>query len=323
MRDAKAILLATKRFAHEQVWRSWWHVGTTLLIHAALVCVVCLELPLAVRVLASIVSGLVVVRLFVIYHDYQHGAILRRSPVARGIMFIFGMLALTPPSVWNRSHDHHHKNNCKSFGINVGSYPLMTTRAFARASRWERFWYAASRHGLTIALGYLTTFLYGMCVRLLAANPRRHFDAALSIVSHFGLIALLVLVGWDYALLLVVVPFMIAAGTGSYLFYAQHNFPKVRLRFRSEWSYVDAALESSSFMQMSPLMHWFTANIGYHHVHHLNSRIPFYRLPEAMAAIEELQSPNTTSLNPLEIARCLRLKLWDAEKKRLVAFDGT
>ena len=81
-------------------------------------------------------------------------------------------------------------------------------------------------------------------------------------------------------------------------------------------------MHSSSFIAMGPLMNWFTGNIGYHHVHHLNARIPFYRLREAMAALEELQSPGTTSLHPQDIAACLRLKLWDPEEKRLVGFSG-
>jgi omega-6 fatty acid desaturase (delta-12 desaturase) len=75
-------------------------------------------------------------------------------------------------------------------------------------------------------------------------------------------------------------------------------------------------------MDSSKIMHWFTGNIGYHHVHHLNARIPFYRLPEAMAAIPELQMPGRTSLHPAEIYRCLQLKLWDAERKRMVGFPS-
>jgi omega-6 fatty acid desaturase (delta-12 desaturase) len=81
-----------------------------------------------------------------------------------------------------------------------------------------------------------------------------------------------------------------------------------------------AALRSSSFLRAGALTHWFTGNIGYHHVHHLNSRIPFYRLPEAMAGIPELQNPGTTSLHPMEVWRCLGLKLWDPELNRLVGF---
>jgi hypothetical protein len=105
------------------------------------------------------------------------------------------------------------------------------------------------------------------------------------------------------------------------LFYAQHNFPGARFPNRAGWDYVAAALDSSSYLRMNPVMHWLTGNIGYHHVHHLNARIPFYRLPEAMAGIEELQSPGTTSLHPCDIYRCLRLKLWDPERERLVSFQ--
>jgi omega-6 fatty acid desaturase (delta-12 desaturase) len=109
---------------------------------------------------------------------------------------------------------------------------------------------------------------------------------------------------------------------GAYLFYAQHNFPAVELRDEAEWSYVHAALHSSSFIRMGRLMRWFTGNIGYHHVHHLNARIPFYRLPEAMAGIAELQSPRDTSLALRDVAACLRLKLWDRDQNRLVPFEA-
>ena len=90
------------------------------------------------------------------------------------------------------------------------------------------------------------------------------------------------------------------------------------LRDNAGWTYEGAALESSSFMRMSRIMSWFTANIGYHHIHHLNSRIPFYRLPEVLQGIPELQTPKTTSLNPVEIVRCLRLKVWDVDAQRMV-----
>ena len=90
------------------------------------------------------------------------------------------------------------------------------------------------------------------------------------------------------------------------------------LRDNAGWTYEGAALESSSFMRMSRIMSWFTANIGYHHIHHLNSRIPFYRLPEVLQGIPELQTPKTTSLNPVKIVRCLRLKVWDVDAQRMV-----
>jgi omega-6 fatty acid desaturase (delta-12 desaturase) len=115
---------------------------------------------------------------------------------------------------------------------------------------------------------------------------------------------------------------MLGSAIGAYLFFAQHNFPGVRLQTGRGWSYVDSALHSSSYIVMGPLMRWFTGNIGYHHVHHHNAKIPFYRLPEAMAALEELQSPVQTTLGMGDILACLRLKLWDTETRQLVYWPG-
>ncbi len=320
MRQPKELILASKPYASEYRWLSWWHLLSTLAIFGGLVVLSCSVLPLPLRMVSSVVAGLVLVRLFIVYHDFQHGTILRGSKIARAIMFVYGMAALNPPSIWNRSHNHHHKNNAKMFGADIGSYPMMTTDAFAAASAKERFLYSTARHPLTIACGYVTIFFYGMCMRSLFINPRKHYDSAIAIVSHLTIAIWLGAVSVEWLLLGLIVPSTIAAAIGSYLFYCQHNYPAVKLRDSSDWSYVFAALHSSSYTKMSRLMHWFSGNIGYHHVHHLNAHIPFYRLPEAMAGIEELQSPGTTSLRVSDILACLRLKLWDVEQDCLVPF---
>src|SRR5262249_26961187 len=126
--------------------------------------------------------------------------------------------------------------------------------------------------------------------------------------------------GFEVTLFSLLLPLFLACALGAYLFYIQHNFPGVQMKPRQDWTYTFAALKSSSFMDGNPLVHWFTGNIGYHHVHHLNSNIPFYRLPEAMAAIPELRDPMRTSLAPMEIVRCFRLKLWDPERQEMVGF---
>jgi omega-6 fatty acid desaturase (delta-12 desaturase) len=320
MRDAKKLLLATRKYAQEHRGTSWWHLASTLIVLAGLTAFALLDLPWIMRLAASVLAGLVHVRLFVIYHDYQHGAILRGSRLASVAMFAYGFLSLNPPSIWNRSHNHHHRNNAKTFDAAIGSYPVMTTEAYASASTCERFAYAVSRHPLTMALGYFTIFLYAMCLRPFLLDPKRHGDTIFAILLHLGLIFGLTVQGWESPFFAIIAPLLVASALGAYLFYAQHNYPAVKLRERAEWSYSQAALHSSSFIRMSRIMHWFTANIGYHHVHHLNARIPFYRLPEAMAGIEELQSPGVTSLRPGDMIECLRLKLWDAQQDRLVPF---
>ncbi|MDP6557369.1 MAG: fatty acid desaturase [Pirellulaceae bacterium] len=323
MRTAKELLVASKEFAREYRWLSWWHLGSTFTVLAVLVAIAVSDLHWAIRAASSVLSGLVGVRLFIIYHDFQHGAVLRDSRFAALLMSLYGVVMLNPPSAWNRSHDHHHKHNSKTFGASIGSFPIMTTETYASASAAERFAYAAARHPLIMVLGYFTVFLWGMCLRPFLLNPRRHFDGAISIVVHVGLLIYLGVLGLDIMLFGLFVPSLLASSLGAYLFYAQHNYPAAKLRLRSEWSHVEAALHSSSYIAMGPLMNWFTGNIGYHHVHHLNARIPFYRLPEAMASLKELQSPGTTSLRPVDIAACLRLKLWSPDKDQFVGVNGS
>lgn len=317
MRTPKELLQATRPFAHEQPWLSWWHLGSTLLVLVVLLGSATLDLPWIVRIACSIGGGLTLVRMFIVFHDQQHGAIFRHSRLANALMLAFGLFTLNPTSVWRRSHDHHHRHNSKDLSPNIGSFPLMTVEGYQDATWVQRLAYRISRHPLTLLLGYFTVFGGSMCVFPLLRNPRRHFDAALSIICHCGL-ALLLFRQWDDFVLAWLLPFIVGSGLGAYLFFAQHNFPGVRLQLNGQWNYVFSAMHSSSYIAMNPLMSWFTGNIGYHHVHHLNAKIPFYRLPEAMAAIEELQSPTTTSLSPWQVLACLRLKLWDPVADELV-----
>jgi omega-6 fatty acid desaturase (delta-12 desaturase) len=112
----------------------------------------------------------------------------------------------------------------------------------------------------------------------------------------------------------------IASALGSYLFFAQHSFKRMHIMSEAAWTYYLAAMESSSYMRLNKLMRCFTGNIGFHHIHHLNVRIPFYRLPEVMAAIPELQSPVTTTLALRDISDCFRCCLWDEGKQRMVTY---
>lgn len=321
MREGRQIVRDTKRFATEDRARSWRNLASSLGLSVVAVGITISGLPWDVRLCGSVLAGLVFGRLFVIYHDYLHGAILKDSRVARVFFKFYGLLLLSPESVWRHTHDHHHRNNSRTFGVDsVGSYPLMTTHAYREASRRTRLYYAFQRHPLNMALASVTVFFYSLCLKPALADPIRHRDAVVAVILHLSLVISLAVLRPDVLLFAVLIPWSLASTLGAYLFFAQHTFPGMKLRPDDDWDYVVAALRSSSYMKMNPVMRWFTANIGYHHVHHLNARIPFYRLPEAMVAIEELQTPVTTSLRPTDIIRCLRLNLWDPQRDRLVSF---
>ncbi len=321
MRSEKELIIATKAFASERRLQSWWVLWSTLALYCGTLWICLSDLPLGLRALSSVINGLLIVRLFIIYHDYQHHAILTNSWLAEAIMYVYGMFVLSPPSVWNRSHDHHHKHNSKDTLTAIGSFPIMSCQRFEGASSSIRWQYYMARHPLTIGLGYLTVFMYGMCLRALLINPKQHFDAAIAIAMHFVLVGVAFAFGWDILVFALIVPLMVSCGLGAYLFYAQHNFPNCNLSEREDWTHASAALHSSSYIGMGPVMKWFTGNIGYHHVHHLNAKIPFYRLPEAMAAMPELQKPISTTLRPQDVLACFRLNLWDAAQKKFVSFS--
>jgi acyl-lipid omega-6 desaturase (Delta-12 desaturase) len=315
----KELILATRPFAKERRSESWFHTLTTFsLLGLALAGTVVMPFMI-LKILSSVLAGLLIIRTFIIYHDHQHHSILTKSRFATALMTLFGMYMLSPTSIWKRSHDHHHKHNSTLFSASIGSYPIVTKKKFLELSAKERFAYLATRHPVTIVLGYLSMFVYGMCIRSFVSNPKKHVDSLVALTLHIVAAVLIFwLLGWQTWFLLFFLPFFIACGLGAYFFYAQHNFPGVRFCDNQNWVYEKAALESSSFMAMNPVMTWFTGNIGYHHIHHLNSRIPFYRLPEVMDHFPELQDCKRTTLKLRDVRACFRLKVWDHEKNRMV-----
>ena len=319
MLSGKELILATKPFAREIRSKSWFYaLSTILLIGIALAATIFVPF-FSVKIIFSLIAGLLMVRMFIIYHDHQHHSILTHSKLANFIMTVFGFYILSPTSIWKRSHDHHHNNNSKLFSASIGSYPIATKRKYEEMNGRQKFEYLAIRHPLTIALGYFSMFIFGMCIASFISNPRKHYDSLIALIIHITISVLLfIFVGWQIWFCLFFLPFVIAFAMGAYLFYAQHNFPGVTFSDNKEWAYEKAAMESSSYMEMSPVMAWLTGNIGYHHIHHLNSKIPFYRLPEVMAHIKELQSCKRTSLNIKEVYACLRLKIWDQDENKMV-----
>lgn len=321
MLTGKELILATKPFAKEIRWKSWYFTITSLFLLVGSIIGTVYIGNIFLRIICSVFTAMMLSRFFIIFHDYQHHTILRKSPVADVIFTAFSIYMITPPNIWKRSHDHHHAHNAKLFGASIGSYPIMTRQKFMEATPKERFAYLAIRHPINMFFAYFTTFMYGMCIQSFLSSPRRHWDSLVVLGLHFAAaVFFFVHFGWLTWFLAFFVPFFLSQMLGAYLFYAQHNFPGATFKKNAEWTYTEAALESSSFMDLNPFMQWVTANIGFHHVHHLNSRIPFYRLPEAMAAIPELQNAKITTLKPSDIIACLRLKVWDTEQNKMIGF---
>lgn len=321
IRIGRELLKATKPFAAESVAESWWYVVSTFSLLILVLAGAGLAPWWPLRAALSVLGALLMVRAFITYHDFMHGAILRHSPLAWLIFQLYGAFALTPPRSWRKSHNYHHGHTGQIVGSGIGSFPMMSARMWRETGPSLRTRYRLERHPLTVLFAYVTIFGFSICLLPLLTSPGKHWDSALSLLAHGGLMAVLwVFGGFDAAFFVLILPMFIASALGGYLFFAQHSFKRMVVLSPESWSFYRAALQSSSYMRLNKLMQWFTGNIGYHHIHHLNVKIPFYRLPEAMAAIPELQSPPTTSLAPREIIDCFRANLWDEDRQRMVSY---
>lgn len=320
-RTGRALVAATLPFARCIPSRSWWFTGSTLSLLVGLLVASAVAPWAPLQLVFSVLAALAAVRFFSIYHDYMHGGVLQKSRLAKLLFSVFGLFILTPPSIWRFSHNSHHAHTGQAGGVYHGSFEILTTDMWRGLSLGRRVQHRLGRHPLTIGLGYFTVFMFGMCLFPFFKHPRKNVDAMVGLAFHYAVgAAVFAFFGPRTFLFAFFLPMLISSAMGAYLFYAQHNFEQVVIHTGEDWTYELAALQSSSFITFSPLMHWFTGNIGYHHVHHLNARIPCYRLPEAMAAIPELQTPRTTSFLPWDVARSFRLKLWDPQGRQFVPY---
>lgn len=312
---AKDLVNSTRPYAVEDKRKSWFLTISTLLYLVIAIIMTYLNFHWISNVVFCVLSSLLTVRFFIIFHDFLHGAILRESRLANVIMTVFGLYNLTPVTIWKRTHDYHHHHNSKLSNAGIGSYPLLNKDDYLALNKKQKFMYMAARHPITIALGYIALFILDFNVKSMILNPKVHWDSLVSVVLHFIIGYLLYhFKGLEVLLFCFIIPFFISHCMGAYFFYAQHNFPGALFDDNRNWDYAKAAINSTSFMVMNPVMNWFTGNVGYHHVHHANHKIPFYNLKSAMDGIKELQDPIITSLKFKDIAACLRLKVWDAEK---------
>lgn len=317
----RELLAATKPYTVESKWKSWWHVGSTLGVITGVLTLAAIAPWWWLQLIASIVGSMVMIRGFILFHDFAHGAILRKSKLARVLLSIYSMIFMAGVSYWREAHNFHHAHVSDMRSSSQGSFPVMTLEEWANATPMQRLYYRVNRNPLTIVLAYVTVFMFSNTLEPFFRQPIKHWTSGASVVLHFAIIGVLWWLGGPMmAFFAFILPYSIAASLGAYLFYAQHNFPEMDLLPEDEWSRVGASLRSTSYMRLGPIMGWCTGQIGYHHVHHLNSAIPFYRLKEAMRDIPALQTAPVTTLKPTDVWSCLRLKLWDDVERRMLTW---
>jgi omega-6 fatty acid desaturase (delta-12 desaturase) len=322
--DARQLFRDISPFAKPLVARSVWEVlitGVPFILLWALIWAL-VSRGYYLGMLLCVPAGGLLLRLFLIQHDCGHGALFNRRRTNDWVGRSVSVLTLTPYDSWRRSHAVHHATSGNLDKRGAGDIDTLTAAEYRDLTRWKRFLYRLYRHPVVL-LGLGPAYVFLLRQRLPIGVLRsgwRQWGSALGTNAAIGALAGLLI--WQIGLwpfLAVHLPIVLVAATaGVWLFYVQHQFEGTSWDGEEKWSFHDAAVRGSSHYDLPPILRWFTANIGIHHVHHLSSRIPFYRLPEVLRAHPELASVNRMGLR--ESVGTVRLRLWDEQARRMVAF---
>jgi acyl-lipid omega-6 desaturase (Delta-12 desaturase) len=273
-----------------------------------------LTIPLAV------LAGLLVVRIFIIFHDCGHGSFFKSRTANDIVGFISGIITFTPYYHWRWEHSLHHGASGDLDRRGTGDIWTMTVQEYLESTRWKRFAYRLARNPFVLfVIAPLFLFLIRERFPSKGAKRRERLSVWWMNLAIAGMAAgMCAIFGWQHYLILQLTITLVAGATGIWLFYVQHQFEDVYWERAEEWDYTAAALQGSSFYKLPRVLQWFSGNIGFHHIHHLSPRIPNYNLQRCHES-----HPLFKSVKPVTLRRSFRslaFRLWDESKRKLVGF---
>jgi acyl-lipid omega-6 desaturase (Delta-12 desaturase) len=272
--------------------------------------------------IAIVPASAFLLRMFMIQHDCGHGSFFARRAYDDWTGRLIGVFTLTPYDYWRKAHAAHHASAGNLDERGVGDITTLTVAEYTALSRVRRLGYRLYRHPLVmfgIGPAWLFIFQHRLPFGMMKTGPLPWISTML---TNLGIAILAGLIVWwmgPMPFVMVQLPIVILAGAaGVWLFYVQHQFEDTHWAAGDDWRFPAAALHGASYYDLPPLLRWITGNIGVHHVHHLSSRIPYYRLPEVLRDYPQLAEIGRITL--WQSFGCVRLVLWDEARQKLVSF---
>ncbi len=280
-----------------------------------------LSLSYALAVVISTLNGAFLVRIFVIQHDCGHGSFFRNRQTNDWTGRVLGVFTMTPYDVWRKKHSIHHASAGNLDRRGIGDVKTLTIAEYRGRSRAGRIGYRLYRHPFFL-FGIVPTYLFFLENRVPVGSLQSGASWLSVMATNAVLTSLLGAAIWFAGVVPVLVTVLptalVGATVGVWLFYVQHQFEETSWTRSSDWDLHDAALEGSSHYVLPPVLRWFTANVGIHHVHHLYNRIPFYRLSEVIRDHHALADAQRLTLR--QSLDCARRHLWDENSRKLLSF---
>ena len=293
-----AMLIVTLVIMHKMIDRAWW-----------------------VTALLAIPAAGLMVRVFIIMHDCGHGSFSPWPTFNDAIGFITGVLTFTPYAQWRREHAMHHASSGDLDHRGYGDVDTLTVREYLARTKWGRFKYRLFRNpAVLLGLGPLhMIILQRFRTKGVATGKVQLSSVWMTNIAIGGLAATFILAAGYKSVVFIYLPtYYLAAATGVWLFYVQHQFEDAYWESREKWDYATAAVHGSSHLRLPKVLQWFTGNIGLHHVHHLGPRIPNYRLQKAH---DENALFHEAPVMTIKLGmKALRLTLWDEQNRQMIRF---
>ena len=315
---------AVQRFKRPHRLKSWWQIINSAVPFCALWYAMYLSTSWSywLTLLLAIPTAGLLVRLFIIQHDCGHHSFFRSRRANDLIGVVCSFITLTPYHLWRRSHARHHASSGDLNHRGHGDVWVLTVNEYLSSSYLKRLQYRVYRHPVFLFL-LGPSLLFILSHRFTFNIPRGWRRERRSVhLTNLGILAVLIAASCTIGLatfLLVHAPIIILASSiGSWLFFVQHQYEQAYWQPHDRWEFSRSAFEGSSYYHLPRVLQWFTGNIGFHHIHHLESRIPNYNLPLCFAVVPELRQAVTLGI--WDSVQCSRLKLWDEQLQRMVTF---
>jgi omega-6 fatty acid desaturase (delta-12 desaturase) len=304
------------------LWRANWQLLNSVGGYAALWALMYLSLSVSwwLTMGLALLSGALLVRIFIIFHDCGHGSFFKSNLANNVWGFLTGVLTFTPYYHWRWEHSRHHATSGNLDRRGLGDIWTLTVEEYRQASPGKKFSYRLARNPLILFFAApLIIFVVRQRFSLSSAKPREKNSVRmmnLAILAFSGtLIAFFGFLPW---LIIQLTILAIGGGGGLWLFYVQHQFEGAYWERNESWDYTDAAMKGSSFYKLPRILQWISGNIGFHHIHHLSSRIPNYNLERCHRSDPAFS--NISSLTFWTSLKSLKYRLWDEEAGKLVGY---
>ena len=300
-----------------------WQIANTFIPFAALWFLMYHSVAISwwLTVPLAVLAGGFLVRIFIIFHDCGHGSFFKNPRLNNWVGFISGVLTFTPYYHWRWEHSIHHATSGDLDRRGTGDVWTMTVQEYLEAGRWKRFAYRLARNPFILfVIAPLYLFLIHQRFPKANANKReRHSVYWINLGILVMALTMSAIFGWKAYALIQLIVITVAGSVGVWLFYVQHQFEGVYWERGDNWDYTTAALKGSSFYKLPKVLQWFSGNIGYHHLHHLSSRIPNYNLERCHKAHPIFQTVKPVTL--LGSLKSFTFRLWDERERKLVSFS--